>query len=172
MEFSEDYPNRAPVVKFVSKMFHPNIYQDGSICLDILQKQWSPIYDVWAILTSIQSLLTDPNPNSPANQEAAKLFSDNKKLYLEQVQACVERSWMESSGELQQSSSDEKGSLLKQDNDEEDGEEVTGAIESKSVTEEDSKESPSLSTEEKLDRCSSREDNDGKVYKRLKREEA
>ena len=32
------------------------------------------MYDVWAILTSIRSLLNDPNPNSPANSEAAKLF--------------------------------------------------------------------------------------------------
>ena len=51
LTFSEDYPNKAPVVKFESKMFHPNIYNDGGICLDILQNQWSPIYDVSAILT-------------------------------------------------------------------------------------------------------------------------
>lgn len=36
--------------------------------------QWSPIYDISAILTSIQSLLCDPNPNSPANSEAARLY--------------------------------------------------------------------------------------------------
>ena len=54
MEFSEEYPNKAPSVKFISKMFHPNVYADGSICLDILQNRWSPTYDVSAILTSIQ----------------------------------------------------------------------------------------------------------------------
>jgi len=37
LEFSEEYPNKPPHVKFVSKMFHPNVYADGSICLDILQ---------------------------------------------------------------------------------------------------------------------------------------
>lgn len=85
--FTEDYPNKPPTVRFVSRMFHPNsmlelefgtlyffndfklnvkwdfrhlcsrfflVYADGSICLDILQNQWSPIYDVAAILTSIQ----------------------------------------------------------------------------------------------------------------------
>jgi ubiquitin-conjugating enzyme E2 A len=31
LTFSEDYPNKAPVVKFESKMFHPNIYADGGI---------------------------------------------------------------------------------------------------------------------------------------------
>jgi len=95
LEFTEDYPNKAPVVKFITKIFHPNVYGDGSICLDILQNQWSPIYDIAAILTSIQSLLTDPNPNSPANTEAARMFSENKREYNKRVEACVEASWAE-----------------------------------------------------------------------------
>ena len=79
MEFTEDYPNKPPIVKFVTKMFHPNIYADGKICLDILGNQWSPIYDVAAVLTSIQSLLSDPNPQSPANAEASKLFENDRR---------------------------------------------------------------------------------------------
>ncbi|KAI5021674.1 hypothetical protein ZWY2020_058404 [Hordeum vulgare] len=93
LQFTEDYPNKPPTVRFVSRMFHPNIYADGSICLDILQNQWSPIYDVAAILTSIQSLLCDPNPNSPANSEAARLFSENKREYNRKVREVVEQSW-------------------------------------------------------------------------------
>jgi ubiquitin-conjugating enzyme E2 A len=94
LKFTEDYPNKAPTVKFKSNMFHPNIYADGGICLDILQNQWSPIYDVSAILTSIQSLLCDPNPNSPANIEAAKLFTENRREYNRRVKEVVEASWM------------------------------------------------------------------------------
>ncbi|KAL2505065.1 Ubiquitin-conjugating enzyme E2 2 [Abeliophyllum distichum] len=93
LQFTEDYPNKPPTVRFISRMFHPNIYADGSICLDILQNQWSPIYDVAAILTSIQSLLCDPNPNSPANSEAARLFSENKREYNRKVREIVEQSW-------------------------------------------------------------------------------
>ncbi|EDQ92281.1 uncharacterized protein MONBRDRAFT_13387 [Monosiga brevicollis MX1] len=66
LEFSEDYPNKAPKVRFVSQLFHPNVYADGSICLDILASKWSPTFNVSGILTSIQSLLDEPNPNSPA----------------------------------------------------------------------------------------------------------
>ena len=54
LDFTEEYPNRPPAVKFACPMFHPNIYADGGICLDILQNQWSPIYDVAGVLTSIQ----------------------------------------------------------------------------------------------------------------------
>lgn len=74
-------------------MFHPNIYANGEICLDILQNQWSPIYDIASILTSIQSLLCDPNPNSPANSEAARLWNENRREYNQRVVQCVEDSW-------------------------------------------------------------------------------
>jgi len=54
MHFEEQYPNKPPSVKFLSQMFHPNVYATGELCLDILQNRWSPTYDVAAVLTSIQ----------------------------------------------------------------------------------------------------------------------
>ena len=69
------------------------VYADGGICLDILQNNWSPIYDVSAVLTSIQSLLCDPNPNSPANSEAARMYVDDRREYDKRVAAVVEGSW-------------------------------------------------------------------------------
>jgi len=93
LEFNEEYPNKPPTVKFLSKIFHPNVYADGSICLDILQSRWSPTYDVSAILTSIQSLLSDPNVHSPANSVAATLYKENRREYEKRVKSCVEQSW-------------------------------------------------------------------------------
>ena len=97
LEFTEDYPNKAPSVRFITRMFHPNIYNDGQICLDILQNQWSPIYDISAILTSIQSLLCDPNPASPANSEASRLYNENRREYNRRVREIVEQSWVDES---------------------------------------------------------------------------
>lgn len=95
LKFDETYPNKAPSVRFTSKIFHPNVYADGALCLDILQNRWSPTYDVGAILASIQSLLHDPNPESPANSEAASMFRTDRRTYGARVRQCVELTWLE-----------------------------------------------------------------------------
>ena len=85
----------------------PSVYTDGAICLDILANQWSPIYDVAAILASIQSLLTDPNPNSPANVEAAKLYVENRREYDRKVAEVIEGLWKLEEAEKGDSEDDE-----------------------------------------------------------------
>lgn len=81
MEFTQEYPHRPPQVKFITQIYHPNVYTDGRICLDILSNEWSPIYDIEALLTSIRSLLCDPNPNSPANGSAAEMYVSNREKF-------------------------------------------------------------------------------------------
>ena len=92
LQFPDSYPTKPPRVRFTCEMFHPNVYPDGTLCLDIIQDQWSPIYTTSTILTSIQSLLTDPNPNSPANPDAAKLFSTDMKTYKRRVRKVAAKS--------------------------------------------------------------------------------
>ena len=68
-----DYPFKAPLVKFETACFHPNVDQYGNICLDILKDKWSAAYSVRTVLLSIQSLLGEPNNDSPLNAYAAKV---------------------------------------------------------------------------------------------------
>ena len=91
MKFTEDYPSHPPEVSFKTPIFHPNVYKNGEICLDILKSNWSPVYDVSNILVSIQSLLNDPNPKSPANGEAAKLFEEDRAEYYRRVRGIIEK---------------------------------------------------------------------------------
>uniref|UniRef100_A0A8C5R8L4 Deoxynucleotidyltransferase terminal-interacting protein 1 n=1 Tax=Leptobrachium leishanense TaxID=445787 RepID=A0A8C5R8L4_9ANUR len=74
LEFPSGYPYNAPTVKFVTPCFHPNVDSHGNICLDILKDKWSALYDVRTILLSIQSLLAEPNNESPFNLNAAELW--------------------------------------------------------------------------------------------------
>ena len=82
----EDYPKKPPSIKFISKIYHPNVYRDGQICIDILQSEWTPTLRIISALISIQSMLDDPNPNSPANRDSAMVFMKDKELYKKKIQ--------------------------------------------------------------------------------------
>uniref|UniRef100_A0A8C5IAD0 Ubiquitin conjugating enzyme E2 C n=1 Tax=Junco hyemalis TaxID=40217 RepID=A0A8C5IAD0_JUNHY len=76
LEFPSGYPYTAPTVRFLTPCFHPNVDTQGNICLDILKEKWSALYDVRTILLSIQSLLAEPNIESPLNTHAAELWKN------------------------------------------------------------------------------------------------
>ena len=67
----EDYPMGPPKVRFLTRIYHPNIDRLGRICLDILKDKWSPALQIRTVLLSIQALLSAPNPEDPLNNEAA-----------------------------------------------------------------------------------------------------
>lgn len=89
MDFPSSYPYTAPTVKFETPCYHPNVDQHGNICLDILKEKWSALYDVKTVLLSLQSLLGDPNNDSPLNTHAASLWENQamyKKVLLEKFE--------------------------------------------------------------------------------------
>jgi ubiquitin-conjugating enzyme E2 A len=92
LQFPDQYPDKPPRARFITEMFHPNIFPDGTLCLDIIQDKWKPIYTVSTILTSIQSLLCDPNNDSPANVDAAKMLKTAPKDYKKRVRRLAQKS--------------------------------------------------------------------------------
>jgi ubiquitin-conjugating enzyme E2 N len=74
----ENYPVSPPLVRFLTKIYHPNIDKIGRICLDVLKKEWSPILTVASVLLSIQSLLSDPNEKDPLDPQVALHWSKDR----------------------------------------------------------------------------------------------
>lgn len=77
--------------KFVPPLFHPNVYPSGTVCLSILNEEegWKPAITIKEILLGIQSLLDEPNPESPAQADAFNLFKKDRQAYEKKVRGVV-----------------------------------------------------------------------------------
>lgn len=93
MRFPPQYPHLPPTLTFQSPIpFHPNIFPHGPLCISILHppeedetgyelaaERWSPVQSPESILISVLSVFNDPNEESPANVEAAKLLREDRE---------------------------------------------------------------------------------------------
>ena len=102
--FPQEYPNKAPQFKFLDNLFHPNIYEDGKVCISIahegidefgyekISERWSPTQTVETFLISIISMLASPNLESPANVSASKMWRDDFNEYKKIIYNMVSKS--------------------------------------------------------------------------------
>ncbi|TDL26988.1 ubiquitin-conjugating enzyme [Rickenella mellea] len=107
LTFPPEFPLLPPKMRFITPMWHPNIYSDGILCISILHppgedqygyedaaERWLPVHSVESILISVISLLSSdkPNTDSPANVDAAKEVTNDFAAYKKKVRRLVRQS--------------------------------------------------------------------------------
>jgi ubiquitin-conjugating enzyme (huntingtin interacting protein 2) len=87
VKIPDAYPFNPPKVKFLTKIWHPNISSvTGAICLDILKDQWAAAMTIRTVLLSLQALLASPEPDDPQDAVVARQFKENHALFAQTAQ--------------------------------------------------------------------------------------
>lgn len=82
IDFPTDYPLRPPKIWFLTKIFHPNVEEDGKICVDFLLSDWKPSsFSISYIILAICSLMAHPNAENPAVQEIADMYLKDREKF-------------------------------------------------------------------------------------------
>merc|ERR1711934_618039 len=104
LKFPETYPMEPPTMTMLHPMWHPNIFENGKLCISILHppgddptsgelasERWNPTQSVSTVFLSVISTLNEPNISSPANVDASVMYRSKREEYdarvCEQVEA-------------------------------------------------------------------------------------
>jgi ubiquitin-protein ligase len=85
MDFSQNYPFKPPVVKFVSQVWHPNIKTDGTVCMAAMEANWKAGNKAVSIVDTFLSILARPNAADPVNTDAATQMASNPAAFEQQA---------------------------------------------------------------------------------------
>lgn len=77
LTFPKNYPEDPPDIKFVTKIYHPNVSSDGVICISSKSVDWDKNQNIIDIIYSIYDLLKKPNLDHGINKEALLMYKND-----------------------------------------------------------------------------------------------
>jgi len=109
LSFPQTYPMEPPTLVFETQIWHPNVYEDGKVCISILhppgrdemnpdeppEARWLPSHTAVTIAMCVLSMIGEPNINSPANVSASVMWRDRRGEFIKKAEELVKKSLAE-----------------------------------------------------------------------------
>jgi len=92
VDLPTNYPFVPPTMTIASTIFHPNVYKgSGLVCMSALDVRpapgvdanltWSPTWNIATLMKALQTVIAEPNVNSPANIDANKDYMWDREVF-------------------------------------------------------------------------------------------
>ena len=89
-EIPRNWPYDRPKIKILTKVWHPNISEDGPVCLNILRDNYNPTLTITQLIVGLQYLFNEPNPQSPLNIPAAEQYNKAFELFKNKAEEYID----------------------------------------------------------------------------------
>ncbi|XP_023210886.1 ubiquitin-conjugating enzyme E2 L3-like [Centruroides sculpturatus] len=92
ISFPAEYPFKPPKITFLTQIYHPNIDENGQVCLPIISPEhWKPATRTDQVIYSLLQLINEPEPEHPLRADLAEEYNQNKDIFLEHAEEFTEK---------------------------------------------------------------------------------
>lgn len=85
--FPPEYPFKPPKVTFRTKIYHPNVDENGQVCLPIVAvENWKPATKTDQVIQALVKLVNQPEPDHPLRGDLAEEYTKDKKKFMKNAE--------------------------------------------------------------------------------------
>jgi ubiquitin-conjugating enzyme E2 L3 len=87
IQFPTEYPFKPPKITFRTKIYHPNVDENGQVCLPIVSvENWKPATKTDQVIQTLVKMINQPEPNHPLRGDLAEEYIKDRKKFIKNAE--------------------------------------------------------------------------------------